>query len=128
MIDLIVCLGGDGTLLYTASLFQQNVPPVMAFNMGSLGFLTPLEIGNFKQQINHVLEGNKYNLKARSTGWFIISDQCNDGGAMAQQFLMFVFRLCQPDPQSPPTVHYHQEAGQGSHRVNGIFWDRRQNG
>ena len=63
-----MCLGGDGTLLYTLTLFQQNVPPVMVFNMGSLGFLTPLEIGNFKQQINHVLEGDKYNLKARSNG------------------------------------------------------------
>ena len=57
-IDFIVCLGGDGTLLYASSLFQQSVPPVMAFHMGSLGFLTPFEIENFEQQITHVLEGN----------------------------------------------------------------------
>jgi len=57
-IDFIVCLGGDGTLLYASSLFQQSVPPVMAFHMGSLGFLTPFEIENFEQQITHVLEGH----------------------------------------------------------------------
>lgn len=57
-IDFIVCLGGDGTLLYASSLFQQSVPPVMAFHMGSLGFLTPFEIDNFEQQITHVLEGH----------------------------------------------------------------------
>jgi len=57
-IDFIVCLGGDGTLLYASSLFQQSVPPVMAFHLGSLGFLTPFEIENFEQQITHVLEGN----------------------------------------------------------------------
>lgn len=28
-IDFIICLGGDGTLLYASSLFQQSVPPVM---------------------------------------------------------------------------------------------------
>merc|ERR1719357_851370 len=57
-IDFIVCLGGDGTLLYASSLFQQSVPPVMSFHMGSLGFLTPFEIDNFEQQITHVLEGH----------------------------------------------------------------------
>ncbi len=56
-IDFIVCLGGDGTLLYASSLFQQSVPPVMAFHLGSLGFLTPFEVENFEQQITHVLEG-----------------------------------------------------------------------
>merc|ERR1712029_410080 len=57
-IDFIVTLGGDGTLLYAASLFQESVPPVMAFHMGSLGFLTPFEIDNFEQKITHVLQGH----------------------------------------------------------------------
>ena len=35
-IDFIVCLGGDGTLLYASSLFQKSVPPVMAFHLVSL--------------------------------------------------------------------------------------------
>ena len=52
-------ISGDGTLLYASSLFQQSVPPIMAFHLGSLGFLTPFEIDNFEQQITHVLEGNK---------------------------------------------------------------------
>jgi len=57
-IDFIVCLGGDGTLLYASSLFQQSVPPVMSFHLGSLGFLTPFEFQNFEQQLTHILEGN----------------------------------------------------------------------
>jgi NAD+ kinase len=56
-IDFILCLGGDGTLLYASSLFQQSVPPVMAFHLGSLGFLTPFEVENFEDQISNVLEG-----------------------------------------------------------------------
>lgn len=57
-IDFIVCLGGDGTLLYASSLFQQSVPPVMAFHLGSLGFLTPFEFDNFEEQVTNVLEGH----------------------------------------------------------------------
>ncbi|XP_043237208.1 NAD kinase-like isoform X1 [Amphibalanus amphitrite] len=57
-IDFIVCLGGDGTLLYASSLFQQSVPPVMAFHLGSLGFLTPFKFDNFQEQVNAVLEGH----------------------------------------------------------------------
>ncbi|XP_028135804.1 NAD kinase isoform X4 [Diabrotica virgifera virgifera] len=57
-IDFIICLGGDGTLLYASQLFQQSVPPVMAFHLGSLGFLTPFQFENFQEQVNNVLEGH----------------------------------------------------------------------
>ncbi|XP_018327969.1 NAD kinase isoform X1 [Agrilus planipennis] len=57
-IDFIICMGGDGTLLYASLLFQQSVPPVMAFHLGSLGFLTPFQFDNFQDQVNNVLEGN----------------------------------------------------------------------
>ena len=69
-IDFIVCLGGDGTLLYASSLFQQSVPPVMAFHLGSLGFLTPFEIDNFEQQITHVLEGTYFSNISQCQGIF----------------------------------------------------------
>lgn len=60
-IDFIICLGGDGTLLYASSLFQQSVPPVLAFHLGSLGFLTPFEVGDaetYRNTIEAVLLGN----------------------------------------------------------------------
>ena len=71
-IDFCVCLGGDGTLLYASSLFQQSVriflqkcvnilkcvysdfsqvPPIMAFHLGSLGFLTPFKFEDFETQV-----------------------------------------------------------------------------
>ncbi|XP_053775946.1 NAD kinase isoform X1 [Desmodus rotundus] len=57
-IDFIICLGGDGTLLYASSLFQGSVPPVMAFHLGSLGFLTPFNFENFQTQVTQVIQGN----------------------------------------------------------------------
>ncbi|XP_057681648.1 NAD kinase isoform X2 [Corythoichthys intestinalis] len=57
-VDFIICLGGDGTLLYASSLFQESVPPVMAFHLGSLGFLTPFKFDTFQSQLTQIIEGN----------------------------------------------------------------------
>jgi NAD+ kinase len=37
---------------------QMSVPPVMAFNLGTLGFLTPFEFNNYQERVSAVLEGN----------------------------------------------------------------------
>lgn len=40
-IDFIITLGGDGTVLFASWLFQNSqVPPIVPFHVGSLGFLT----------------------------------------------------------------------------------------
>ena len=39
-VDLALCLGGDGVILHASSLFQGPCPPVLGFNLGSLGFLS----------------------------------------------------------------------------------------
>ena len=57
-IDLIVCLGGDGTLLHASSIFQKSCPPILAFSMGSLGFLTPFDFKDHETVLNKVLSGN----------------------------------------------------------------------
>ena len=57
-IDLIVCLGGDGTLLHASSIFQKSCPPVLSFSMGSLGFLTPFEFKYHEKIMNEVISGN----------------------------------------------------------------------
>lgn len=38
--DFVACLGGDGVILHASNLFRGAVPPVVSFNLGSLGFLT----------------------------------------------------------------------------------------
>ncbi|KAM7341606.1 NAD kinase-like isoform 1-T1 [Cochliomyia hominivorax] len=86
-IDFIVCLGGDGTLLYASLLFQQSVPPVMAFHLGSLGFLTPFQFDNFQEQVTNVLEGHAA-LTLRSRLRCVIyrkTDRRKDSSELAQQ-------------------------------------------
>ncbi|XP_047138339.1 NAD kinase isoform X1 [Hydra vulgaris] len=54
-VDLIVCMGGDGTLLHVSSLFQGCCPPVISFHLGSMGFLAPFAMDNFRAALNNVL-------------------------------------------------------------------------
>lgn len=56
-IDLVICLGGDGTLLHISSLFQKSCPPVLSFSMGSLGFLTPFDFKYHEVILDQVLAG-----------------------------------------------------------------------
>ncbi|KAG9257027.1 ATP-NAD kinase-like domain-containing protein [Emericellopsis atlantica] len=67
--DLVLTLGGDGTVLYTSWLFQRIVPPVLSFSLGSLGFMTTFEFEKYKEHLDRVLgdAGMKINLRMRFT-------------------------------------------------------------
>ncbi|KOS19229.1 NAD(+) kinase [Escovopsis weberi] len=54
--DLIITLGGDGTVLYASWLFQRIVPPVLSFSLGSLGFLTKFDFDNFQPILRSAFE------------------------------------------------------------------------
>lgn len=55
--ELVVTLGGDGTVLYASHLFQGHVPPILPFNLGSLGFLTVFDYGRCTKHLENVLDG-----------------------------------------------------------------------
>ena len=66
--DLVLTLGGDGTVLFTSWLFQQIVPPILSFSLGSLGFLTNFPFEMYKEHLDNVLtEGMRINLRMRFT-------------------------------------------------------------
>ena len=55
-VDLTVTLGGDGTILRASSLFSTcyNVPPVLSFSMGTLGFLSEWKFAEYKRAFREV--------------------------------------------------------------------------
>ncbi|KAF8009224.1 hypothetical protein BT93_J0268 [Corymbia citriodora subsp. variegata] len=56
-VDLVITLGGDGTVLWAASLFQGPAPPIVSFSLGSLGFMTPFVRNEYEKQLALVLKG-----------------------------------------------------------------------
>ncbi|GLC37249.1 hypothetical protein PLESTB_001143800 [Pleodorina starrii] len=57
-IDFCISLGGDGTVLYLTSLFEEDepLPPMLCFAMGTLGFLTPFDACKFESTLERVLD------------------------------------------------------------------------
>ena len=65
-IDLIITLGGDGTVLLAAWLFQSKVPPIIPFHFGTLGFLTIFNWENFSNRLEKIFtDGCRFNSRMR---------------------------------------------------------------
>jgi NAD+ kinase len=57
MTDLILSVGGDGTILRSAQVALQNETPITGINMGTLGFLTELRVDEAFEKLPEILNG-----------------------------------------------------------------------
>lgn len=64
--DLIISLGGDGTLLNIAPLVVRPEVPILGVNMGGLGFITEVAVDELEAVLTKTLEG-KYEVEKRMT-------------------------------------------------------------
>lgn len=62
--DLIISLGGDGTLLSTARSLVDKNTPLLGINLGRLGFLADVSVNDFEQHLISVIAG-KYTIENR---------------------------------------------------------------
>lgn len=65
MIDALIALGGDGTLLRVARLIEREALPVLGINLGRLGFLTSATEDGLEDSLR-ALVGGRYQTSART--------------------------------------------------------------
>ena len=70
--DLIISIGGDGTMLSTAYHAQFHDKPVLGLNLGKLGFLAEVDISQTAKIISDIKAGN-YEIQSR----MIIEGECD---------------------------------------------------
>ena len=55
--DLVIAIGGDGTLLSSARNFGYSGVPILGINLGSLGFLTDIAPEDLTTSLKEVING-----------------------------------------------------------------------
>lgn len=63
-VDIVVSMGGDGTILATARQIGSSGTPILGINLGSLGFLTQLTPRQLVQALDDIVGGN-YQIEER---------------------------------------------------------------
>ncbi len=56
--DLIITMGGDGTLIGVCRNIKKTSPPIFGVNMGTLGFITEFSKVEFFDELENTLKGN----------------------------------------------------------------------
>jgi NAD+ kinase len=72
--DIIIALGGDGTMLYTARLMKSIPKPIMGVNTGRLGFMAYTQKENIHQALEYLLNEN-YRIEKR----YLLEAEDNQG-------------------------------------------------
>lgn len=57
--DMAIILGGDGTLLRSQNMMREEIP-IFGINMGTVGFLTEIEVKDTFKALKKILNGNYY--------------------------------------------------------------------
>ena len=57
MMDCAIVIGGDGSLIEVARTLWKRDIPILGINMGTLGYLTEIELSNLEDDISQMLRG-----------------------------------------------------------------------
>ncbi|OGP63673.1 MAG: NAD(+) kinase [Deltaproteobacteria bacterium RBG_13_53_10] len=94
--EMIIVLGGDGTLLSVARLIEGHEVPILGVNLGGLGFLTEITLDELYRVLEKVLEGDftadervvltasVFRRGERMAGFKVLNDAVINKGALAR--------------------------------------------
>lgn len=122
-LDLVVALGGDGTLLRAARLVSGAGVPVFGVNLGQLGFLTNTAEADLESGLTHVLDGG-----AELDRRFTLQAQVSSGGVAKGEVLFALNDVVVHKPGAARVTpilltvgHNHERDEIGSFSADGVI-------
>lgn len=49
--DMLICFGGDGTILHSSKIATEHGLPILGVNIGTMGFIAELEASEMEQRL-----------------------------------------------------------------------------
>jgi len=101
--DLLIAIGGDGTLLSSARRFGYKGLPILGVNLGNLGFLTDIAPEDLTSSLIEVINGSyiederfflESSINTKKTKFISLNEVVIHSGKLAQ---MFEYELCLDD-------------------------------
>lgn len=99
-VDLLISLGGDGTLLDTVTLVRDSGIPILGINTGRLGFLASIAKNEINKTIEYLERGN-YSLDKRT----LITVESDKKLFNGINFALNDFTIHKKDTSSMITIH-----------------------
>jgi len=81
--DLLIVLGGDGTMIATARLVAGRGTPVLGINLGTLGYLTEFSIDEAIPALEFVVRGEYELIERTMLDWRVLRDGIQVGAGTA---------------------------------------------
>lgn len=99
--DLILTLGGDGTLIGTARITKgKNGPPIFGINLGTLGFITEFSKNDFYEKLQDFFEGkllieqiNLFSAEIFRNGVSIVKDHYFNDAVISRKDIARMFTI-----------------------------------
>ena len=114
--DMVMTLGGDGTILSVIDIVRDSGVPIMGINLGRLGFLSSIEKIKIKEVVEAVVEGEYY-IEPRA----MLKLSCNMPLFDSLPFALNDFTLHKRDTSSMVTIHtYVNDKFLNSYWADGI--------
>lgn len=98
--DYVVCIGGDGTFLDTASKVADKNIPIIGVNAGRLGFLASFSSDSMEDTINNIYEG-RFKIQSHS----VLQMTCDDTKLIGYPFALNEIAILKHDISSMITIH-----------------------
>lgn len=98
--DYVVCIGGDGTFLDTASKVANKNIPIIGVNAGRLGFLASFSSESMEETINNIYEG-RFKTQSHS----VLQMTCDDTKLIGYPFALNEIAILKHDISSMITIH-----------------------
>jgi NAD+ kinase len=100
--DLVLTLGGDGTILSAIEIVRDAGVPIMGINLGRLGFLSSIEKVKIKEVVEAIVQGEYY-----TESRVMLKLDCNMPLFNSLPYALNDFTLHKRDTSSMVTIHVY---------------------